>query len=74
MRRSGRLLVGLRWWSYVREDGSNDWIFESLEDTSGMCFKSKYNILDFSFQYYTNNDLDFEFAAESFAQNRNLAC
>lgn len=28
---SGRLLVGLRWWSYVREDGSNDWIFESLE-------------------------------------------
>ena len=31
---SGRLLVGLRWWSYVREDGSNEWIFESLEDTA----------------------------------------
>jgi len=29
---SGRLLVGLRWWSYVREDGSNEWFFESLED------------------------------------------
>ncbi len=29
---SGRLLVGLRWWSYVKEDGSNDWVFESLED------------------------------------------
>jgi Eukaryotic protein of unknown function (DUF846) len=29
---SGRLLVGLRWWNYVREDGSNEWIFESLED------------------------------------------
>lgn len=29
---SGRLLVGLRWWSYVRDDGSNEWIFESLED------------------------------------------
>lgn len=29
---SGRLLVGLRWWSYVREDGSNEWVFESLED------------------------------------------
>ncbi|CAK9251402.1 unnamed protein product, partial [Sphagnum jensenii] len=29
---TGRLLVGLRWWSYVREDGSNDWVFESLED------------------------------------------
>lgn len=26
------MLVGLRWWSYVREDGSNDWVFESLED------------------------------------------
>mmetsp|Transcript_4836 Transcript_4836/g.7364 ORF Transcript_4836/g.7364 Transcript_4836/m.7364 type:complete len:241 (+) Transcript_4836:33-755(+) len=29
---TGRLLVGLRWWSYVREDGTNEWIFESLED------------------------------------------
>lgn len=26
------MLVGLRWWSYVKEDGSNEWIFESLED------------------------------------------
>jgi hypothetical protein len=29
---TGRLLVGLRWWSYVREDGTEEWIFESLED------------------------------------------
>jgi hypothetical protein len=29
---SGRLLVGLRWWSHVKEDGSNEWGFESLED------------------------------------------
>jgi hypothetical protein len=29
---SGRLLVGLRWWSIVKEDGSNEWVFESLED------------------------------------------
>ena len=29
---SGRLLVGLRWWSYVKPDGTNEWIFESLED------------------------------------------
>jgi len=29
---SGRLLVGLRWWSYVKEDGSTEWTFESLED------------------------------------------
>eukprot|EP00927_Polykrikos_kofoidii_P060454 TRINITY_DN55435_c0_g1_i1.p1 TRINITY_DN55435_c0_g1~~TRINITY_DN55435_c0_g1_i1.p1 ORF type:complete len:223 (+),score=30.74 TRINITY_DN55435_c0_g1_i1:73-741(+) len=26
---TGRLLVGLRWWNYVREDGSSTWIFES---------------------------------------------
>jgi len=31
---TGRLLVGLRWWNEVKEDGSNEWIFESLEDKS----------------------------------------
>lgn len=31
---SGRLLVGLRWWNSVREDGTNEWVFESLEDLS----------------------------------------
>ena len=31
---SGRLLVGLRWWSYVKPDGSNEWIFESNNDQS----------------------------------------
>lgn len=31
---SGRLLVGLRWWSYVKDDGSTEWLFESLEDTA----------------------------------------
>ena len=25
----GRLLVGLRWWSEVQDDGSNKWVFES---------------------------------------------
>mmetsp|Transcript_31770 Transcript_31770/g.51810 ORF Transcript_31770/g.51810 Transcript_31770/m.51810 type:complete len:242 (+) Transcript_31770:178-903(+) len=29
---TGRLLVGLRWWSHVSEDGKTDWVFESLED------------------------------------------
>ena len=29
---SGRILVGLRWWSQVKEDGSEEWYFESLED------------------------------------------
>jgi len=26
---SGRLLVGLRWWNEIREDGGNHWVFES---------------------------------------------
>lgn len=26
---SGRKLVGLRWWSHVREDGSTNWVFET---------------------------------------------
>ena len=26
---SGRLLVGLRWWNQVNEDGTSIWIFES---------------------------------------------
>lgn len=28
---TGRLLVGLRWWNEIKEDGSNVWIFESKE-------------------------------------------
>lgn len=28
---TGRLMVGLRWWNEIKEDGSNEWIFESLE-------------------------------------------
>eukprot|EP01128_Nolandella_sp_AFSM9_P006891 TRINITY_DN363_c0_g1_i2.p1 TRINITY_DN363_c0_g1~~TRINITY_DN363_c0_g1_i2.p1 ORF type:complete len:186 (+),score=38.46 TRINITY_DN363_c0_g1_i2:217-774(+) len=31
---SGRLLVGLRWWNEVKDDGTNEWIFESLEKTA----------------------------------------
>lgn len=29
---SGRLLAGLRWWNDVKPDGTNHWVFESLED------------------------------------------
>eukprot|EP01089_Gocevia_fonbrunei_P015684 TRINITY_DN4653_c0_g1_i1.p1 TRINITY_DN4653_c0_g1~~TRINITY_DN4653_c0_g1_i1.p1 ORF type:complete len:219 (+),score=31.87 TRINITY_DN4653_c0_g1_i1:32-688(+) len=29
---TGRLLVGLRWWHYVKEDGSNVWVFESAKE------------------------------------------
>lgn len=31
---SGRLMVGLRWWNQINEDGSTEWRFESLEDRS----------------------------------------
>mmetsp|Transcript_17074 Transcript_17074/g.25251 ORF Transcript_17074/g.25251 Transcript_17074/m.25251 type:complete len:242 (+) Transcript_17074:68-793(+) len=31
---SGRLMVGLRWWSSVNDDGSTSWVFESLENLS----------------------------------------
>ena len=26
---TGRLMVGLRWWNYVDDDGVNHWIYES---------------------------------------------
>ncbi|KAG8346123.1 hypothetical protein TRVL_03056 [Trypanosoma vivax] len=29
---SGRLLVSLRWWNEIREDGSSHWVFESAPD------------------------------------------
>eukprot|EP01133_Synstelium_polycarpum_P019006 gene19006-22751_t len=31
---TGRLLVGLRWWNEIKEDGTDRWIFESLEVTN----------------------------------------
>nr|CCC89505.1 conserved hypothetical protein [Trypanosoma congolense IL3000] len=29
---SGRILVSLRWWNEVREDGTSHWVFESASD------------------------------------------
>ena len=26
---TGRLMVGLRWWNKVEEDGTSQWVFES---------------------------------------------
>ncbi|WAQ97107.1 TV23B-like protein [Mya arenaria] len=31
---SGRLLVGLRWWNYVDEEGNSKWMFESRKMVS----------------------------------------
>ena len=28
---TGRLLVGLRWWNKVKEDGSSEWVFEAKQ-------------------------------------------
>ncbi|XP_050514728.1 uncharacterized Golgi apparatus membrane protein-like protein CG5021 [Diabrotica virgifera virgifera] len=29
---TGRLMVGLRWWNYVDEDGKSHWVFESRQN------------------------------------------
>ncbi len=30
---TGRKLVGLRWWNLVREDGTEEWVFESMDQS-----------------------------------------
>jgi len=40
---TGRLLVGLRWWNYVDDDGVSHWMFESR----------KVNISSFPHTHYT---------------------
>jgi hypothetical protein len=30
---SGRILVGLRWWNEIKEDGTEVWIFESKNES-----------------------------------------
>ncbi|KAL4239486.1 Golgi apparatus membrane protein TVP23 B [Mactra antiquata] len=32
---SGRLLVGLRWWNYIDEEGHSKWMFESRKNRKG---------------------------------------
>jgi len=29
---TGRILVGLRWWNHVKDDGSSQWVFESIPE------------------------------------------
>jgi len=31
---TGRLLVGLRWWNEIKDDGTNQWFFESVQNKS----------------------------------------
>jgi hypothetical protein len=42
---TGRLLVGLRWWNKVEDDGTSKWIFES---------KQVHNCDHHNAQYYTH--------------------
>jgi hypothetical protein len=39
---TGRLLVGLRWKNRVNEDGSEEWIFESLNEDAKLNLMDKY--------------------------------
>lgn len=39
---TGRLLVSLRWWNRVRDDGSTEWIFESGRDVNRVSGFDKY--------------------------------
>jgi len=32
---TGRILVGLRWWNYINDDGESSWIFESRSSQEG---------------------------------------
>lgn len=36
---SGRLLVGLRWWNYVDDDGKSHWMFEQAKTPSNASFR-----------------------------------
>ncbi len=27
---TGRILVGLRWWAYIKDDGKEEWVYESV--------------------------------------------
>jgi len=36
---SGRVLVGLRWWNEVKDDGTEVWIFESKNESKNFEFK-----------------------------------
>lgn len=38
---SGRLLVGLRWWNEIREDGSNVWVYESKPVSRGSLLRPR---------------------------------
>lgn len=63
---TGRLLVGLRWWNYIDDDGQSHWVYESKEVFI-------YKILIFQTQFFFSaiNQILFFF---SFVVLTNLSC
>ena len=41
---TGRLLVGLRWWNRVKEDGTSEWVFESKQVSRNELFLEGWNM------------------------------
>ena len=39
---TGRLLVALRWWNHVKEDGESEWVFESHPQAENVASFDKY--------------------------------
>ena len=39
---AGRILVGLRWWNEVKEDGTEVWIFESKNESKNYIINKNY--------------------------------
>jgi hypothetical protein len=52
---TGRILVGLRWWSIIKEDGKEEWHFEALEN-SKYHFKKYFTpfFIKFIIKFYPN--------------------
>ncbi|SAM05112.1 hypothetical protein [Absidia glauca] len=55
---SGRLLVGLRWWNEIQEDGTNKWVFESANVTQSTYQLSRFSVvLDSTIRHTDSLDL-----------------
>lgn len=50
---TGRLLVGLRWWNYVDDDGKSHWVFEARQVIFLLCTYIK-RLIEFQRFTYTN--------------------
>ena len=37
-------MVGLRWWSQIKDDGSEDWVFESIDESKTYFIYSIYSL------------------------------